>query len=85
MGCKNGGIYLQRVLQTSRRQLSSPEEYEVPGTLQVMLFVYGLSFVELIARHKSVKAQHNKAAQAGTTTRVVNRMIVKAFRALCLA
>lgn len=45
VGSLNDGSYLRPVVQTYQRWLNSPEGFEVPNTVEMLLFFHGLTFV----------------------------------------
>lgn len=80
---ESGGRYLQGVVQTSQRWLSSPEKFEVLSTAEMLLFLHALSLTEYLLHQKEVRALCNFGAQTGTIIKIVIQWIVKAFSALC--
>lgn len=82
-GYVNRGRYLQLVVQTFQRRLSSFEEFDVPGRLGGQLFFHAFSLVESLLWQMRAKALHNVGAKTGTTIRIGIQRILKGFSALC--
>lgn len=67
----NGSKYLQRVVQTFQRHLSSSEEFNVHSTLEVLLLLHAVSFV--ICRVLSSPEEGKSTAECGRSDSDHNR------------
>lgn len=80
LGC---GRYLQRVVQTFPRAMSSFDDIDVPGTLEVLLSFYVVFSIDFLVQEKKVRA----LAYQGCSDRDDNRdhypKILKAFSSFC--